>query len=596
MNKRDYIITFLIILTITFGIYSNSLNNEFINYWDDNTYVTGNDLIKSLKIENLKLIFTSIFFTDYYPVNILSYAIDYHFWGLNPLGYHITNVLIHTLNAFLIFLIIFKISKDRLTTLISTIIFIIHPVNVETVAWVAERKNVLSFLFFLVSFYLYIKHQEKKTRFSFYIASLLVYFLGILTKSNIVILPLLLFAYDFCFSRKRLKDKIIDKIPFLAISCIGAATTLSIFSGIETFSNYHVGLYPRILSFLKALIIYIGKLFIPINLNNRYFYNLSTSISDWHVIASILILSIIVFIAFKCLRKEVSISFCIMWFFIGLIPVSNIIPGPHWLAERYLYLPSLGFSLLIGTLLSKLYRSRYLTPTVKKTITFSILALVFCSYSYQTFKRNYIWKDSITLWEDCVKKNPKSALAHTYLGGSYMKKGLKRKAFEELKLALQYNPKRANAWANLAYLDMESGQLDNAIQKIRLALRYEDDNYEAHNAMGLFYLQKSIYYRAIIEFRRALELRPESISDFVQIYRYLGTAYHKDKQNQKAIESLNKGLEFVPDDFESILSLAIIYSFYKNEKKKAMYYFDMMVKLRPSDQNIDTIQARINNM
>ena len=133
MSKRTHIAICFIIIFITFCTYSNSLQNEFIDYWDDNTYITGNELIKSLSFSNLNLIFSNFYFSQYYPINLLSYAIDYHFWGLNPLGYHITNVFLHSLNAILMFEIIMIITNRIIIASITTIIFIIHPVNVETV-------------------------------------------------------------------------------------------------------------------------------------------------------------------------------------------------------------------------------------------------------------------------------------------------------------------------------------------------------------------------------------------------------------------------------------------------------------------------------
>jgi len=145
MGKRAQILIYFVIIIITFFTYFNSLQNEFINYWDDNTYITGNDLIKTLNFSNLKLIFSSFFFTEYYPINLLSYAIDYHFWGLNPLGYHITNVFLHSLNAILIFKIITTMVNRFSVASIATIIFITLPVNVETVVWVSEKHVIFSF-------------------------------------------------------------------------------------------------------------------------------------------------------------------------------------------------------------------------------------------------------------------------------------------------------------------------------------------------------------------------------------------------------------------------------------------------------------------
>ena len=235
-----------------------------------------------------------------------------------------------------------------------------------------------------------------------------------------------------------------------------------------------------------------------------------------------------------------------MWFFINLIPVSNVIPIGQWMADRYLYFPSLSFSLFTAILFDKTFNidtSSYIFGILKKiAVPFLIIILIF--YSSLTILRNRVWKDSITLWENCVKKDPNGALAHTYLGGAYMKRGYKDKAVVEFKKALQINPKRAGAWANLAYIDINNGQLEDAFKKIRLALYFEADNYEAHNALGMYYICKAKYNRAIVEFQRALELRPESIIDFHLIYNNLGLAYQKEGRTQNATLAFNKASTF----------------------------------------------------
>lgn len=543
MGKRAQILIYFVIIIITFFTYFNSLQNEFIDYWDDNTYITGNELIKSLNFSTLKLIFSSTFFTEYYPINLLSYTIDYHFWGLNPLGYRITNVFLHSINAILIFSIIFTITNRLFSSFVTATIFIIHPVNVESVAWLAERKNILSFLFFLVSFYLYIKH--KKNRY-YYWGSIITYTFAFLSKSSVVMFPFILLLYDFCFTKNSLQVKIINKIPFLIITIIASIIVILGSEGSPSFEAYHGNLYPRLLTTLRIFTSYVEKVFIPTNLNNFYVNYISSSILGLEIIISILALSIITFCTYKCHKQEIAIFFCIMWFFINLIPVSNIIPIPHWMADRYLYFPSFGFSLFIAVVFEKILQSckTFKNSGKLKTVTIAFLIMLLAFYSTLTILRNRVWKDSITLWEDSVKKDPNGALAHTYLGGSYMKRGHKDKAVVEFKKALQINPKRAGAWANLAYIDISNGQLEEAFKKIRVALYFEANNYEAHNALGMYYMNKANYSRAIVEFQRALELQPESTIDFHLIYNNLGLAYQKEGLTQDAAIAFNKAQVF----------------------------------------------------
>ncbi len=558
INKNNYIIAFFVIVAITFGIYSNSLNNEFIDYWDDHIYVTGNELVKSLSFNNIKLIFSTIFWTDYYPVSLLTYAIDYHFWELNPLGYHITNVFIHSINAFFIFLIIITLIKSTIAAYITAIIFIIHPVNVETVVWISERKNLLSFLFMLIAFYLYIRSHKEKQRF-FYIASIIAYIFALLSKSMVLMFPLILLLYDFCFTRKNLKLKIIDKIPFFVLSIVFSAITIIAFKGSAAFISYNEDLYYRILGMLRIFATYIGKVFIPLNLNNFYVNYISLSVFDFKVLISIFVLLLIAYFSYKCYKKDKIIFFCVLWFFLNLIPVSNIIPISHWMADRYLYYPSLGFSFFIAVVYLKICQINLLKTKYKLTslkipvlVLLSILIIIFSCLTLQRIK---VWENSTTLWQDCVEKDSRNSLAHAYLGAVYMKDGFNNKAAEEFIKALKINPKRANALANFACLEMKKGLLDNAYEKINLALSYDDKDYEVHKALGIYYMLKGRQNDAILEFKRALTLMPESLKDFLFLYNNLGIALFNEGKIPESIESLNKALIFCPENKEVKLNL-----------------------------------------
>ncbi len=599
LNKTQYIITFFAIVAITFGIYSNSIDNEFIDYWDDNTYVTGNALVKKLDFDNVKRIFSSVFWFEYYPVYTLSHSVDYYFWGLNPVGYHISNIFLHSLNAFFVFLIIAAISRKRLTAFIAVLLFVAHPSNVESVAYIAQRKNELAFFFMLTSFYLFIRREKGKHTLALYIASSLLFFLSILSKSTAIAFPLLLLIYDFCFTKKRLSEKLLDKIPYFIISCIGASITLLVFKDLHHYQNYDVPLYFRILTMLKAFSIYIGKLLVPINLNNFYFYNVSISAADWRVIVAAIVISITLYCAYKSYKKNPTLSFCIMWFFVCLLPVSNIVKGPFWLAERFMYLPLFAYSLFVATLFTKAVEKCGALSSnnkLRRNIAIGIVASMACFYMYGTVARNAVWQDSVTLWEDCATKNPQSSLSHAYLGGSYFKRGLKEKSRDECVKALQINPKRSNAWANLAYLELGNGNLDEAYKKIRLALLYEPDNYEAHNALGIFYMFTKKYDRAKTAFKRALELRPESIIDFVSIHNNLGITMQKQENYKQAAASFSEALKYNHNDFKSILNLAVMHAFYLNNKEQASYYLQKIETANQGNPTVQQVKARISQL
>ena len=217
---RPHIFALLILSGVTFALYWQALGHNFLIFWDDNGYVTSNLTIQRVTWENIKTAFTSLYMGNYAPVQILSYMFDYSIWGMRPAGFIFTNILIHTANGILFYYLLTRLSWQRLAACAAALIFLIHPVQVESVVWVSERKNVLSMLFFLLSLIWYIIYREKsgKQQGLLYVSSMIAFILALLTKSVAVVLPLVLIALDFCIApkrdRKNLKNLLIDTIPF----------------------------------------------------------------------------------------------------------------------------------------------------------------------------------------------------------------------------------------------------------------------------------------------------------------------------------------------------------------------------------------------
>lgn len=207
-----------IALVITFIVLSPCLQNKFTNL-DDTQYVVENSVIKELNVENLKTIFSEQFVGNYQPITMLSYMVEYKLWGLNPFGYHLMNLLFHLLGTLFVFLIIKKLSGNDLIAFITSLLFGIHPLHVESVAWIAERKDVLYGFYFLWALYLYILHTKQEKQFSkYFLFSLILFVLALLSKAQAVVLPVGFFAVDFLMKRKFTKKIILEKIPFFVLA------------------------------------------------------------------------------------------------------------------------------------------------------------------------------------------------------------------------------------------------------------------------------------------------------------------------------------------------------------------------------------------
>ena len=188
---KPHIIALLFLSGVTFALYWQALGHNFLIYWDDNGYVTGNMTIQRVTWENIKTAFTSFYLGNYAPIQIISYMFDYSIWGMRPAGFIFTNILIHIANGILFYYLLTRLSWQRLTACAAALIFLIHPVQVESVVWISERKNVLSMLFFLLSFIWYIMYREKsgKRRGLLYVSSMIAFILALLAKSVSIILP-----------------------------------------------------------------------------------------------------------------------------------------------------------------------------------------------------------------------------------------------------------------------------------------------------------------------------------------------------------------------------------------------------------------------
>ena len=280
----------------TFLIYSRSLGNEFI--FDDSLYVVKNHLIKNFDIQGIVEIFTSFYLWDYLPITIFSFSLDYLVYGLDPWGYHLTNSLLHFSNTVLLHLVVFRITGSKFLAVATALLFLLHPVHVESVAWISERKNVLSFFFLFCSFYFFLLENKR-------LLVLLFFVLACLSKSSVVIFPLLLVLYDLSFTTKTIKTSIFENIPCFVISGCAVALTLWSHSSHGTIREHPDGnplntLFSMVVVFKE----YLSKLFFPVNLNVWYPNRVFTSALDLEVLISCVVIGLFISLARFVFRRK----------------------------------------------------------------------------------------------------------------------------------------------------------------------------------------------------------------------------------------------------------------------------------------------------
>lgn len=553
VNSRLAIISIVLVVAL---VYANSLKNAFV--WDDSIVVAENDFVKSWK--NFPRLFNKSYLTKpsdidylgerdigsgeflYRPVSTLSYFIDFSIWKLNPFGFHLTNLFLHIINVILLFFLIILITGNQAIALLASLLFAIHPVNAETVAMIAFRPNLLSFLFFVSSFILFIKcnqHTDKKRIYA-YILSLGSFMLALFSKETAIIFPVILLCYDYFV--KKMPDNIFARIKKYYLGYAGVlgfyllVKFIVIGNVVKQLVAYPMkNFYTNIFTMATVFAAYIQWFLLPINVHPTLPDDpslISHSLFEPRVLASIAVILALLVIALKLREKRPLFLFAVLWVFIGLIPVSNIFyPLTNYMAARYLYLPVAGFCLLLAVFLFRL-------PNVKVV---SMILLIF--YSIFTAIGNTHWKNNIVFWSGMVKNYPHNALAHSSLAASFRKRGLLDKAIGEYKTALSLDPDYARDYNALGVCFYEQGKFSEAMEEFKKALKLDPALISAYTNLGSVLGDKGLYQEAIGCFEKAMQLDGK----YLNAYNGLGVTYARMKKYDRAKNLWEKALEINPE-------------------------------------------------
>ncbi len=536
---------------LTMLIYFGTLQNAFINL-DDNLYIYENNHIRTLDFQLVTWAFTSFHAGNWHPLTWLSHAVDYSLWGLNPMGHHLTSIVLHSLNTFLVILLcsrliqlvnsvhtnnknemLFSEKGSILASIAAGLMFGINPLHVESVAWASERKDVLCALFYLMSLLFYIRHskaslvtfqagQSTCAMYSHnYGISFLCFFLALLSKPMAVSLPIILLLLDWYplarFYNVKPRVVFIEKIPFLLLGFASSLITIK-----AQQSGGAVGLltdYPlakRISVALYSSIAYVGKLVAPLNLSPFYPYPTWQPFSIEAIGSLLLFIAISLFCIMQNKRQKIWLVVW-MYYLVTILPVIGIVQvGDQGMADRYMYLPSIGWCILFGigtvsanTTLQKLGQHKH------EWIGRSILILLSVSYmvflSYTTIKQIKIWRNDKVFWNYIIAVEPQAALAYNNLGNVMFKAGELREAIAlfEKTITLSMSSAVPQAYNNLAVCYLETKQFEKAAAHAMTALKHDPKNGAFHNTMGEVSLANNDYRNALASFRASISLNPE---------------------------------------------------------------------------------------
>jgi protein O-mannosyl-transferase len=540
--KTLFIILFLI--SALYITYHDALNNDFQS-WDTKAYVVDNVHITAFTWENIQWMFTAFYKSNWHPLTWLSHATDYALFGLNPWGHHLVNLIIHALNSILFFwlvivLITFKHAREHsswlasvdnktlLAASIAALFFAIHPQHVESVVWVAERKDVLCLFFILLALLSYVFYnaaQTAKARFYGYFSTLLCFVLALLAKPMAVTFPVILLLMDVyplnrtpltaCYPRSVVSYQklLIEKLPFFGFTLFSVILTLLAQQNAIPSVDL-LGIQIRLLNAFNSLIFYISKFIFPIGLSPYYPYPSYSSFHEYY--PSLIPVIATVLITFVCgyLWTQKKYYWLIAWLFylVTLSPVIGLIQvGTQAAADRYVYLPTLPFYILLGVGIATFLYSHKTNKLMKLGV---ILGIVFygAMLGQWTQKQTIIWRNDLTFWDHVVKYAPDRAFPHFRLGTVYFEIGYYEKALEHYHQAVFLEPENMWWYANLPMTYLNLNRLPEALAVLnRLEKAESGYNLDSLYTMkGWIYLRQGLVPKAQESLNKALNINPDN--------------------------------------------------------------------------------------
>ena len=528
------VVVCVLLIVTTFSVYSQVLDHEFINF-DDDIYVTENSIVQvGLTNENIIRIFTEPIFGLWIPITTLSYVIDYEVYGLNSKGYLLTNLLFHIANSLLLFLVLFRITGALWKSAFVAAMFAFHPLNVESVAWISERKNVLSTLFWLLTMWTYINYVESPNVKRYGIV-VLFFTLGLMSKPMLVTLPFVLLLLDY-WPLKRLKLRqekcseevlendtakssevfrlVQEKIPLFLITMV--SSILTVVSVNRTFGvqfSESISMETRLNNAMVSYLEYLRKMIWPENLAMFYPHPGNTLFTWQGILCGMALVGITIF-SIRLIRKVP--YFVVGWFwYVGtLIPVIGVVVpvGRHAMADHNAYIPLIGVFIILSwgvpELISK-WRFKGNVLSISAAIIIPILLVT-------TWGQVNHWKNSITLFKHTIevtdKKHPNLAIIHNNLGTALFAGGKNEEAISQYMKAINLMSNHTLAHYNLGIALFADGKTEKAISHYNMAIKLNPDFTNAHYNLGVVLLQKGEIKEAAHYFREALKLKPDFVA------------------------------------------------------------------------------------
>jgi len=524
----------------------------------------------------------------YRPVQILSYALDYKFWKLNPLGYHITNVALHIVTSFVVYWLALVLFRDKALSFLTAVFFVVHPIHTGAVSYISGRADMLGATFMLLAFIFYVNGHNRESSKLPHMLTLFFYSLALLSRESALVLPLLILLYHYFF-RKKINSVIF--MPVCGLAFLYGVLRVTLLRNLLSQIEYSSTLLQRIPGFFVAVTNYLRLLVAPFNMHMEY-GNKEFAFADPRAILGIIIFASLLTVAVKQKEKKPVVSFSILWFFVALLPASNIFPINAYMAEHWLYIPSIGFFMILAKGLLFL-RAKLGTGGKRPTVPFSGISfsrndsiviitalLVTVYFSVFTIKQNTYWREPISFYEKTLEFAPDSARVYNNLALTYRGRGEHKKALELLEKARDVDPGRSGTYNNLGLIYEDMGDEEKALSAFKKAREANPRSFAAYGNIGRIYYSRGNKAEAEKAFKKAIQNDP----DYAEGYYILGNISREAGKTEEAIRYYTSAIKRNPIYADAYINIGLMY---KDMGKygEAIYCFEKAIKLKPDLSN-----------
>jgi len=572
ISRKQSMLVILILTMMVLGIYWPVQDYGFINF-DDDVYVTQNINVQSdITCDGLRWAFSTKYFGLWNPLTWLSLMLDYQLFGLNAGGYHWTNVIFHILNSVLLFFLFKNLTGAVWRSAFVAALFAVHPINVESVVWIAERKNVLSTFFWMTTMLCYVWYA-KRPGWKRYVPVLISFAMGLMSKPMLVTLPFVLLLIDYWplnrtaiaieettghplnLKKEKISFLIMEKIPLFILSAIVIFLTIG---APRTDQTIYTTFAWRMGNVVFSYVAYLKNLFSPLDL---HVYYLSLSVPFWKLFACAVFLIFVTIFVCRYFKRHPYLPVGWFWYLGTFVPVIGFIQiADHTMADRYAYVPFIGIFMMIAWGGEKVFPK---TVFLKKIliVLFILIIIFFAVTSRNQIK---IWENTVTLFNHVIEKDPKNHLAYQVIGQEMAKRGEHEKALTYFDTALKIHPQFFPAYSNKALVLKKMGKHDEAMKNFETAGRLNKNSPELFYNLSFIYLEEGNYEESLQYALKAIRIKP----DYEEAYNIAGIASVEAGKIKEGIDYFQKSLRINPRNLHAQRNLKITLEKNKNRHER----------------------------